>query len=600
MKTHHSILILVLLVFFSSCLKEENELPNTPDNPLSSNADLYSGQNQNVDLTVRVLDENNQAIMGALVTFGPEQALTDDFGIAQFSQVSADSRRAHVDAIYSGYFTSHRNFNPVAGNNYVTFKMSPRELLGTFNTSSGGVLTHANGASLNFLSGPLQEENGGEYEGTVNVYSAYLNPGSSDFGSTVPGDLMGMLDQETQVLESYGMLGVELESSSGQALNLTEGSEAILTFPLEGALLNAAPNEINLWFYNEESDVWVAEGNAELINNNYVASVSHFTWWNCDIPSNFIDLEFTLLTDEGNLPGANVDFQLCASGITCTGTTNQNGLFEGQVPIDMEMVLKVLNACGEVVLSETIGPFSANTDLGDIILPTLEVGYPIVGTAVDCDGQAISNGYVTLSENGSNFSQVYLLNSDGSFSFPLICLEDPFEYTLLIADTDNLMLSEAFEFTYDDSDINDLGTLSVCDQVLEEYFTLDFNGTNYNAFSESEIYDSGDCWHVSSSYPTNTSPPFIYNSVFLSFENTGSEGLAYECTPDSVGNVILSDFGGNSFVSLLLTSLEVDITNYPSGVGEYLVGTYTANHDGAPQSTIPPGTLSGSFSILND
>jgi len=149
MKSKFFFLFLGVLLTFSSCIKEENQI-DQPDPPVASNYDLYSNVSTNVDLTVRVLNENNESVQGALVSFGSAQATTDEFGIVQFDNQSADSKRAHVDVSFNGYFKADRNFNPVDGENYVNFKLVPRALIGSYSTATGGLLALSNGASVDF------------------------------------------------------------------------------------------------------------------------------------------------------------------------------------------------------------------------------------------------------------------------------------------------------------------------------------------------------------------------------------------------------------------------------------------------------------------
>ena len=163
----------------------------------------------------------------------------------------------------TGYFTGHRNLDPSDnGTNYVNIKVLPRVLIGTFNTSVGATVTASNGAEATFGTGSLNTSSGGAFDGEVNVYSAYIDPTSNTFGQEVPGDLIGMDGENPQVLESYGMFGIELESASGEELNLGDGQEATLSFPVPNVLQSNAPNTIPLWSYNTTNDVWEKDGEA--------------------------------------------------------------------------------------------------------------------------------------------------------------------------------------------------------------------------------------------------------------------------------------------------------------------------------------------------
>ena len=91
------------------------------------------------------------------------------------------------------------------------------------------------------------------------------------------------------LLTSYGMMAVELIDASGSKVQLAEGKLATLSFPIPEAARASAPQEIPLWHFSE-AGVWVEEGFAERRGNMYVGEVSHFTFWNCDIPTQAIEL----------------------------------------------------------------------------------------------------------------------------------------------------------------------------------------------------------------------------------------------------------------------------------------------------------------------
>ena len=65
---------------------------------------------------------------------------------------------------------------------------------------------------------------------------------------------------------------------------------ADIVMPVPSEILNSAPATIPLWHFDEDLGSWVEEGQATLVNGEYVGQVSHFSFWNYDVPSNFIHL----------------------------------------------------------------------------------------------------------------------------------------------------------------------------------------------------------------------------------------------------------------------------------------------------------------------
>src|SRR5206468_860928 len=100
---------------------------------------------------------------------------------------------------------------------------------------------------------------------------------------------------------------------------------------------------------------------------------------------------------------------------TTNGYTDNNGKVSGLVPANEALVLKVFNDCGEINYTKNIGPFSTNTDLGNInisfsscFLRTVIVN----GTVVNCNNAAVTNGYVQITK-GNKFTAPI---NNGSFS----------------------------------------------------------------------------------------------------------------------------------------------------------------------------------------
>ena len=65
------------------------------------------------------------------------------------------------------------------------------------------------------------------------------------------------------------------------------------------------------------------------------------------------------------------------NGLAGSGYSNENGMVSGLVPKGEALTLEVLDICGNVIHSEAIGPFNANTDLG-----TIAINNSVINTTV--------------------------------------------------------------------------------------------------------------------------------------------------------------------------------------------------------------------------
>ena len=111
----------------------------------------------------------------------------------------------------------------------------------------------------------------------------------------MPGNLTGLTtNNEQKLLQTYGMIAVELEGGAGEKLNLAAGKIATISMPIPASMVASAPATIPLWYFNDTTGVWIEQGTATKQGSNYLGTVSHFSFWNCDVPSNFVNLKMTL------------------------------------------------------------------------------------------------------------------------------------------------------------------------------------------------------------------------------------------------------------------------------------------------------------------
>jgi len=124
----------------------------------------------------------------------------------------------------------------------------------------------------------IVDGSGNIYNGTVEVFMAWIDPSSSSLSQLMVGNLSGVDNTgELKSLATYGMLNVELFDPAGNELNVKEGSAADLSFPIPASMMSAAPETIPLWSFDETYGYWVEESTAILSNGFYTGEVGHFS-----------------------------------------------------------------------------------------------------------------------------------------------------------------------------------------------------------------------------------------------------------------------------------------------------------------------------------
>jgi len=295
------------------------------------------------------------------------------------------------------------------------------------------------------------DENGNAYTGNVNVAMAWIDPSAEDLAQRMVGDLSGIDENGNErSLGSYGMLQIELLDETGKELNLGNGSEAELIFPVPASMQGNAPETIPLWSYDEDMGTWIQEGTAAYANGVYTGKVSHFSSWNVDCMTDPIEMKGQVVWQRGSdlEAGSYLQLYVCSEKIGRKGgwLCDDGSFLFYNFPKGETFQLKVLDRCGNTLFEKDYGAYDEDTDLGQIqIVATANTSHnlvKIVGNAVDCDGNALTRGYVSTdyTGNGPQTKTIFPLNENGNFEFTLdLCDNTTVNFT--VVDTDNILTS---------------------------------------------------------------------------------------------------------------------------------------------------------------
>jgi hypothetical protein len=421
MKRIHLLLIICLALAVSQCQKELSH-------------DFPSGENKNANpvtatLQGNVLDENGQPAIGVTIRVGAKTTTTNAKGYFRIVHAALDKYAALVTAEKNGYFKAYRSFQATSGVNQVVIKLLVKKLAGSIAASSGGDVTLPNGAKISLQAGGFVNKlTGVNYSGNVNVYATYIDPSASDITSIVPGSwIADDINKNRVVLTSMGMMAVELQSASGEVLQLAADKPATLNVPIPASLQAFAPVNIPLWYLDETSGVWKEEGSATRSGDHYTGTVKHFSFWNCDVPTNAINLSLTLQTPSGQVvPYTSVKITR-PNGNYAYGFTDSLGAVSGMVPANENLVIEVMaSPCNTVIYTQNAGPFSQNTNMGVIIVPATSPNLVnVTGTLLNCSGAPVTNGYAIITYD----NVVHYAATDNNGHFATIVLTCSPTYT---------------------------------------------------------------------------------------------------------------------------------------------------------------------------
>jgi len=138
------------------------------------------------------------------------------------------------------------------------------------------------GARLVIPPGALVDGDNQEPPGDVEVSLSTIDLFSPE---QMPGDYSVRTADGVGFMQSYGATTVEIRAG-GKSYNLANGMTAELVIPVDPTQLaagGAPPDEIPLLYYDEVNGVWEQDGVAELVGDEYVATVEHFSTINTDL-----------------------------------------------------------------------------------------------------------------------------------------------------------------------------------------------------------------------------------------------------------------------------------------------------------------------------
>lgn len=475
-----------IVLLFNSCDPSEN---TSSDANFSENF----GASVSRDFIGQVVDGDNHPIQGVIVKIGTTSVQTDINGVFIINDASVHEKFAFITAKKAGYIDGSRSMVPTSGKNNVRIMLIQDTPLQTIQSGVTSEVSIYSGTKVTF-DGAFMDENGNAYSGAVAVSMFHLTPSDANIDKLMPGMLYAQNENgQAGVLETYGMMHVELKGSNGQKLQIATGHTAQITMRIDNSQLATCPSTIPLWHFDEENGYWKQEGSATKNGNYYVGNVSHFSWWNCDTFLSTTYLTVTVVDSNGN-PLSNVGVSLVVNSTNFNSYiqyTDNNGQVSGVIPANQNLSLNLSDNCSNIIYSSQIGPFASNTILTTITLNPInqtEIASKITGKLLKCDNTNCTNGYVLLNYRGK--ISLATLDSSGEFNFSVLACSNFNIFEIEGYDFENQQSTSriSYSFNFPTTSIGELKTCSstnefmICkiDNLPPRYFTSPINTSMFN------------------------------------------------------------------------------------------------------------------------
>jgi hypothetical protein len=585
--------LLAMVCIVEACRKNTDELTLTEKGPI---------QGDKVESIIygKVLYGAGNPVENATVTIGGVAYKTNARGEFWSKKQLFDSKGTLVRVSATYYFDAFVfAFPHLNSETYIEVQMNVKQSLGSFEAADGVKFPQfSGGAGIEIPANAIAKSDGSPYQGQVKMYGVWLDPTYEWTFQLMPGDLRAIdAAGDPKILKTYGMIGVELETPDGEKLNLLAGKTAKITFPLPPSIKISAPSTIQLWHFNTDNGYWVESGTAPLVNGSYEAEVSHFSFWNCDIPEDFIFVTMKFVDTNGNV-GQNLTVQLTSQNYnTGTDYSDDQGRIGGLVPKGEILQMKVIHHCGNVVYEGQIGPFSTDRDLGKFTTQAVQLPQ-ITGILLDCDGAPVQQGIITLSIENDTVQVYAITEPDGQFSFifPYCDIVSTFQITGY--NLQALKESIPTEINIAGNSIN-VGTIQAC-APLDEYATFTCNGFQQTFVFYPDFLAENGAEKTIRVYGTGLPGSTIGGTeIKFSFDNVApnqSTASLIDFHAISLENDQLRNYGctycPTSGCGCLATDANpILFTSYANNFGEYISGTVSGNVRADQDQTMQPFTL---------
>jgi hypothetical protein len=590
-RIYSALLLLVLSVLFFQCQREVSNIGG-PDFPGS----IPTPDPITTAIQGNILDETGAPASGVTIQAGSKTAITDSKGFFRINDATIDKKSAVVTATKAGYFKAYRTFGATSGSNHIEIKLLKKTLTGSIDAAAGGDVSLSNASKVALpANGVVNAATGASYTGQVKVYATYIDPTSADINQIVPGSFMADdKDGKRVVLTSYGMLAVELESVTGERLQVKSGASATLTTAIPSAGQASAPTSIALWSVDETTGIWKEEGTATRNGNVYVGQVSHFSFWNCDVSQNAVMLSFTLkLTGGEAFVHTEVRIRRTNTNTNAPahGRTDSMGQVSGYVPFNEPLILEVLDRCGQPFYTQNIGPFTQNTNLGVITVsnPGSSV-VTVTGKLLSCTNTAVANGSILISFG--NYVRYVNVEPSGSFRTTFTrCAGSPANFEILGIDRATQQQSSSATSVPVVMPMTNAGDIIACGTSSTQFINYTLDGTNYSLVSPADSITGRTIALQTSGFRTvingfslNTTGSLNKISLEFSHPNTAPG------TFTGVGISVNSSFASGSNTA----RPSVTMTTFPALVGQFYEGTIAGQYVDSATGT---HTINGTFRV---
>jgi len=377
---------------------------------------------------------------------------------------------------------------------------------------------------------------------------------------------------------------VELEGDGGERLQVAPGKKVTLKMAIPAALQSTALGSIPLWYFNDTTGKWIEQGSATRQGNNYVGQVGHFSFWNCDAPCPVVYFKLRVQDQSGKpVPYARLQFEAAESGIK-TGRTDSTGYAQGWLVQGQALTLKIKDACGNIVYTQTIQPLQTDVDLGTVTATLTGSSILLKGSVNDCSGNPVADGFLNVLVDGLYYRGP-VVNGVAAMTINR-CAVQATDLQVTAGDYSQAQLGQAVTLPATGS-VLDAGTLKACGTNITQFVTFTINGSTYRLVGlpdQISTFADGNVIGMDASFTGNSDDPnFILD--LKDVDKPGEFPVAY---------LEINTGTGIRYHTSNITSVTCTISHFDD-VARYFDGSFTGTVVQLGSLQVVP--VSGSFKV---
>ena len=561
MRLNKLILALFVMLTVVSCRKDDVSDPTTT--PTVGPFEVL--HTYTVDVQGIVKNPDGQVISDAIINVDGQQVRSSEDGLFSVEKLKAPQTGLYINADAEGYFEGGTSIYAYENQVYqVQITLIPFDNYIEFDSGTGLDFVAEDGTKVSIPADGIVDEAGNAYSGPVDFYSYWLDPTSENLAELAPGSLVGQQDDELVALKSFGMIAVELIGDAGQDLNLASDTKAQLSFPVPNEMSSSANTEIDLWHFNEQSGRWDLEGMATLVDGVYQAEVSHFSWWNCDVPFNSVFFCFNVV-DSFDDPVGNLTLSVFVDGFGfASANIGPTGTYCDLVPVGQDMEVTLSTHCGAVLLDQVIQAVSGEEEVEMVVpLGSGEIDLVNISGTVSCgEEDLVTNGYAVVEIGGETYFDY--IDEQGNYEMTVInCQGQDYEATLTGYNLDDLTGGvEEIIIGTEDLTID----IDACEEDFsQEVFMMNGDGQTITLFQCQANISVAEVTIIAQD-PTGASGDYVILGV-VGFDEGSFNG-----------NIVSNTLSG-TFLGSELNATSITIDHYSDIPGEAITGSFIQGNE---------------------